>query len=335
MARPPPIAAPQPASPQDWPCLDAARLQRQFRLPIELQTGLLNTVIGSLAWDNLPALWAVAPDWPGLADALARPPGDRARLGCPSFTPSPDWARTLDTWHRRWQSEGRIRAWREEAFAWFGPDGAPLVAIERAAARFWGALTLGAHGNGYLADAHGRPTHLWLARRAWDKATDPGRLDNLVGGGVPLGQSPSQALRREAWEEAGLTDRHIVAWACGSTLAIDADVPEGRQWEWLYVFDLAVPEDWTPVNQDGEVAEHLCLPVAEALALAASGEMTTDASLATLDLALRHGLLPAQDARRLAVRLQALRVPPAQAMRHDAAWTGTLFNFPETGPQSG
>ena len=78
--------------------------------------------------------------------------------------------------------------------------GVSHATIERAAARFWGTLTLGAHCNGYVADAHGRPTHLWVARRSLSKPTDPGMLDNLIGGGVPLGQSPLEALQREAFE---------------------------------------------------------------------------------------------------------------------------------------
>lgn len=85
-------------------------------------------------------------------------------------------------------------------------DGRLLATFERAAARFWGTLTFGAHCNGYLADAHGRPTHLWIARRSFTKPTDPGLLDNLVGGGVPHGQSPFDCVRREGWEEAGLSD---------------------------------------------------------------------------------------------------------------------------------
>ena len=80
----------------------------------------------------------------------------------------------------------------------------PLALIERAAARFWGTLTFGAHANGYVADAQGRPTHLWIARRSTHKATDPGKLDNLVGGGVPHGQTPFETLVREGFEEAGL-----------------------------------------------------------------------------------------------------------------------------------
>jgi hypothetical protein len=80
------------------------------------------------------------------------------------------------------RAEGLIVAWRDEPFPLFSVRGEPVgVSIERAATRFWGSLTLGAHCNGYVADAAGRPEHLWIARRSSTKATDPGRLDNLVG----------------------------------------------------------------------------------------------------------------------------------------------------------
>jgi len=48
------------------------------------------------------------------------------------------------------------------------------------------------------------------------------------------------------------------------------------------VFDLELPAGLAPRNIDGEVAEHRLMPVADALARAAAGELTTDAALATL-----------------------------------------------------
>jgi 8-oxo-dGTP pyrophosphatase MutT (NUDIX family) len=125
-----------------------------------------------------------------------------------------------------------------------------------------------------------------------------------------MGQSPEAALRREAWEEAGLEPADLASLQAGSVLALDCDIPEGLQREHLHVWDLALPADRVPVNQDGEVAEHQRLPVAQALALAASGAMTVDASLATLDFAQRHGLLGQApgDATALAAALAQMRV---------------------------
>lgn len=169
----------------------------------------------------------------------------------------------------------------------------PLARMERAAARFWGTLTLGAHANGYQAGADGRPTHVWIARRALDKPTDPGLWDNLIGGGVPDGQTPLQTLHREAWEEAGLRPADLADLRPGRVIHLLRDIPEGLQREALHSFDLRLPPACVPHNQDGEVAGFELLPVPDALARASGEGMTVDAALVLLDFALRHGLIEA------------------------------------------
>ena len=207
------------------------------------------------------------------------------------------------------RARGLILAWRDEPFAILDPAGGTrLGAMERAAARFWGTLTLGAHANGWVADARGRPAQLWVAQRSATKATDPGLHDNLVGGGVPDGQTPRQTLLREGWEEAGLAPALMRQARAGSVLGLQRDLREGLQHEWLHVFDLQLPAGLEPCNQDGEVAGFACLPVADALALAAGDTMTVDAALATLDFALRHALLPPPQQARLAARLDERRI---------------------------
>lgn len=49
----------------------------------------------------------------------------------------------------------------------------------------------------------------------------------------------------------------------------ERDLPEGHQLEDLHAYDLALPAGLQPTNQDGEVQAFQCLPVADALALAA------------------------------------------------------------------
>jgi 8-oxo-dGTP pyrophosphatase MutT (NUDIX family) len=249
--------------------------------------------VGSVAADQLPALRAW-PQWLQLtADYMAL------------TATEPDAA--LAQMNAALRAQGLIRAWRDECFALFDPETRePLALMERAAARFWGTLTLGAHLNGFVAGADGRPSHLWIARRSLTKATDPGAYDNLVGGGVAAGQSPQAALVREAWEEAGLTPTLLQPLQPGTVLRLHRDIPEGLQFEDLHSWDLALPSGWEPHNPDGEVAGFERLPVAQALALAESGAMTVDAALVTLDFGLRHGLLAPADADRLAPALFSL-----------------------------
>ena len=239
-------------------------------------------------------------NWPALAAARAHDP---ALQNWPAWLHAGDTAVTLiaseadtalATINAQLREQGLVRGWRDEPFAIFSlDDGSRLARTERAAARFWGTLTLAAHANGYVPGPDGRPTHLWIARRAFDKATDPGLFDSLVGGGVPDGQTPHEALLREGWEEAGQREDVMRSAMPGRVLRLQRDIPEGLQLEDLHVWDLALPEGVAPHNQDGEVQAFSRLPLDEALALAAGDTMTVDAALVTLDFALRHGLLAA------------------------------------------
>lgn len=282
-----------------WSALDAASAHAAAtRLPFVLN----GRPIGSVARSHLPALRALGLQADAAQVLLRHAPerldGAFARLNAAL------------------RAQGLIRAWRDEQVPILDPaDGARLGAMERAAARFWGTLTLGAHANGFVADAAGRPTHLWIAQRSLSKATDPGKYDNLVGGGVGAGQTPWQALVREGWEEAGLAPEQLQGLRAGSVLRLQRDIPEGLQHEWLHVYDLPLPAQWQPRNQDGEVAGFDCLPLDQALALAAGEAMTVDAALATLDFALRRGLLPAAQQRELHGRWQACRVAAAVRLR--------------------
>jgi len=208
---------------------------------------------------------------------------------------------------------GLVRAWRNELFAVPHPGTLePLARIERAAARFWGTLTLGAHATGFVRGADGRPSHLWIARRSLTKATDPGLFDNLVGGGVGHGQSPREALVREAFEEAGLEPAEVAGAMAGPVIGLARDIPEGFQQEWLYAFDIELPAGRVPANQDGEVAGYRLLALAEAASLAAGESMTVDAALVTLDFLQRHACLPVGQAasRNLEAALAPLRMAP-------------------------
>jgi 8-oxo-dGTP pyrophosphatase MutT (NUDIX family) len=265
---------------QAWPALAAARAHDPAtRVPfaVSLEGSMIDA--GSVAWPHMRALrrW---PHWVQVND-------ERVAL----VAPAAERADALAEMNHALRADGLIVAWRDEPFPLFDIQGRALgVSMERAATRFWGTLTLGAHCNGYVADAHGRPARIWIARRAPTKATDPNRLDNLIGGGVPAGQSPLDTVIREGWEEAGLLPEQMHGLQRGRVLRLLRDIPEGLQREWIHVYDLALPAGVVPRNQDGEVAELALRDLGHALALAGSGEMTVDAALVTLDFALRRAL---------------------------------------------
>jgi 8-oxo-dGTP pyrophosphatase MutT (NUDIX family) len=295
----PPAPATEQAAPR-WPALRAATARDENA---RVAFRCAGRHVGSVARAHLPLLRELAP-W-----IEAR----EGELCCPR----PDEA-ALAALHARLRAAGAIVAWRDELFPLYDPHTLePLARIERAAARFWGSLTMGAHASGFVRGADGRPSHLWVARRSPHKATDPNLLDNLVGGGVPAGQSPRETLVREGFEEAGLAPGQMAAAVPASVLRLHRDIPEGFQHEWLYSYDLELPPGRRPSNQDGEVAEFTLRPVDEVADIVAGSEaMTTDAALVTIDFLLRHGL-PAgrrgEELAALAPRVEALRVAGQRA----------------------
>jgi len=178
--------------------------------------------------------------------------------------------------------EGFIPGWRNERYRIAG-----LFDIERAAARPFGLATRAVHVNATTGES------MWLARRSDSKPTDPGMLDNLVGGGIGATLSVEETLVKEAWEEAGIPAELARRAIPGGTVELLREVPEGVQSELIHVYELALPRDFRPANQDGEVAEFGLLPLAEVRRLIdETEELTVDAALVALDYFNRRNARP-------------------------------------------
>jgi 8-oxo-dGTP pyrophosphatase MutT (NUDIX family) len=211
-----------------------------------------------------------------VADALKTPDARTAAIGL-----------VVETLHK----EGSIQGWRHERYAVAGGfDQPPLFHIERAAARYLGTTTYAAHVNGYCHCASTGDCEMWLARRSAAKPIDPRMLDNLVGGGMSAGVAPLETVVREGWEEAGIAaDLARLAVAAG-TVRLLREVPEGVQSEVIFVHDLELPNDFQPINQDGEVDEFLRVPLTGVVAMVAhDAGMTLDASLVASSFLARRG----------------------------------------------
>ncbi|QGZ60515.1 NUDIX hydrolase [Paraburkholderia acidisoli] len=186
-------------------------------------------------------------------------------------------------------AEGRIPGWRNETYAIRNAFAAPPLAyIERAASRFFGTMTYAVHVNGVVEYGDSGAPQLWIARRSGTKATDPGMLDNVVAGGIGWGFGVEATLVKECWEEAGIAADLARTARAGRTAHVLQSLPEGTQAEQIFIYDLALPADFVPLNQDGEVGEHRLARIDETARWIEEGAMTVDASLATLDCLLRR-----------------------------------------------
>jgi 8-oxo-dGTP pyrophosphatase MutT (NUDIX family) len=197
----------------------------------------------------------------------------------------------MDRVARELAARGLLSPWRGETYA-IGPGGGaePWLDLERAAVRFFGFTAHAVHVNG-VADAGGS---MWIAQRSPHKAIDPGRFDNLVGGGIASGFAPEQTLRKEAWEEAGIGAELANRAVRAGRFLIRREAPDGLHAEVIEVFDLALPEGFVPVNQDGEVAGFRKLTLQALVAeLEGDAPYTVDAAAVAIDYLSRAGMIAA------------------------------------------
>ncbi len=192
---------------------------------------------------------------------------------------------------RTMKEAGEFPGWRGEDYPvldrW---DEAPLMKMERAAVPRFGVRGFGVHLNGLVHAADG--LKLWVAKRAADKQTAPGKLDHLVAGGQPYGIGIQENMIKECAEEANIP-REIAARAeLAGEVSYRCERPEGLRDDVLYCFDLELPEDFVPVNTDGEVDSFALWPVEDVLArIRETDDFKFNASLVIIDMAIRRGLI--------------------------------------------
>ncbi len=105
----------------------------------------------------------------------------------------------------------------------------------------------------------------------------PWRLDNVTAGGLPAGETPLGCAVRELYEEAGAVLANTCSLQASGLVRTTRLDTGGWHDETLLVYNWACPEEWIPHNQDGEVAEFLCLSAAHTIERVMGGEFTLDA----------------------------------------------------------
>lgn len=228
---------------------------------------------------------------------------------------APSRTAAIDRVARKLAADGELTAWRDERYDIAAEFGAPpWFELERAAARYFGVQTYAAHVNGLVR--RGDDVEMWIARRSPTKSIDPGRLDNLVGGGIATGHSVASTVTKEALEEAGIEAPLAARALAKGTVRLCRAQPDGLQRETIFVYDLWLPRGFAPSCGDGEAVDHRLVRMPRLAALVAHDEgpdvVTADASLVIVDCLLRHGVIAPDAPARAA--LEALRHPTASAV---------------------
>lgn len=186
---------------------------------------------------------------------------------------------------------GLVGELRAEPFAvtdrW---GGTVLFEVDRGAVPFFGTRSYGVHLNGLRLD--GAEAALWIGRRSLSKKIAPGKLDNLVAGGISAGYDARETLLKEAAEEAGMPETLAGRARPAGAILYRMEQAEGLRDDVLFVYDLELPVDFVPRNTDGEFESFELVALGECLRrVVETDEFKFNVNLVLIDLALRRGAI--------------------------------------------
>jgi len=188
---------------------------------------------------------------------------------------------------------GDVPGWRGEHYGVgvnFGA--APLFSMERAAVPLFGVIGYGVHVNGIVK--HQDELFMWIARRSLSKPTGPGKLDQIVAGGQPVGLSVVDNLRKECAEEADIPNHLAAAARPAGMVSYVTLRPEGLRRDVLFVYDLVLPKEFAPNNTDGEVEDFRLMTLDEVIGTVGGGDdFKFNCALVVIDFLVRHGYIEA------------------------------------------
>jgi 8-oxo-dGTP pyrophosphatase MutT (NUDIX family) len=201
----------------------------------------------------------------------------------------------VDAVVERLVAEGKLAKWRNEFFSitprWGEP---PLFRLDRGAVSFFGVRAYGVHLNGYRRD--GDALKLWIGKRAADKQVAPGKLDNLVAGGIGNGHGLIATLVKEAEEEAAMPPEVVARAVPTGALSYRMENRYGVRNDVLFLYDLELPAEFTPRNIDGEIVEFRLMDAPDVLErVRRTDDFKFNVNLVLIDFALRHGIVQPED----------------------------------------
>lgn len=186
-------------------------------------------------------------------------------------------------------AEQGVYASHDEPFDVRNDLGVVVGQVDRGAIPVLGVAAEGVHLNGLVEDPS--DPMLWIARRSMTKRLDPGKLDHLVAGGMSAGLDPRTTVMKEAKEEAGIPETLARRAKAVSRLQYAMERPEGLRRDVLHCYDLVLPQNFTPVAEDGEVESFHLLPLTEVFArVRDTDDFKFNVNLVLIDLFIRRGL---------------------------------------------
>ncbi|CAL1539909.1 unnamed protein product [Lymnaea stagnalis] len=202
-----------------------------------------------------------------------------------------------------------LRGWRHENYkvSQRYTDTA-LLEIERACSGLFGVIQYGIHVNGYMRDKDGQ-IMMWIGRRSKTKQTFPDMYDNMCAGGLSADLGVLECVKKECKEEASVSDDILDGLKFVGTMSYFYEDERGLFPECQFIYDLELPNDFRPVNADGEVASFQLFTMNEVKNLIVEENFKPNCAAICLEFLIRHGLLDADADPNVSLYVEQLHTP--------------------------
>ena len=184
-----------------------------------------------------------------------------------------------------------LSAWRNEKYEIKTSfSSKALFEMERSATSLFGVRVYSCQINGYVNHST-LGLCLWMQKRSMTQ-TWPGMMDNFVGGGLPAGMGVRENAIKEAGEEANVPEHLAAQMKQTGSVSFLREYRGRMHPETVFVFDLELPETFSPGNTDGEVESFRLVPVEEVRGLICCEEsFKITSSPVVLDWLVRNGIV--------------------------------------------
>ncbi|CAH1394973.1 unnamed protein product [Nezara viridula] len=217
-----------------------------------------------------------------------------------------------------------LNGWRDEYYE-IRPvfSSEPLLKMDRSATCLFGICKYGVDINGYVRHPD-RGICIWLQKRSTTKPTWPGKWDNMVGGGLSEGFGVLETAYKEAEEEASIPSHLLKNLSSGGCVSFFYESEQGLFPNTEFVYDLELPLDFVPKNNDGEVDTFQLLSTQELLELLFSTDFKTTSCPVVVDFLIRHGVVTPENEPEYPRLVELLHVPLQSIYRHNVKSNGAL-----------
>ena len=138
----------------------------------------------------------------------------------------------------------------------------PLLKVQRLMGPFFGFQFFGVHLNGFLKKNN--EYFMWIGRRT-KKGNFPNDLDQIAAGGLPFNVTIKKNLIKESYEEANIDKKLVVKSKYDGIISYRVETKLGLSRHILFCYNLELPMNFIPKNNDGEITNFYLWPIGKIL----------------------------------------------------------------------